>query len=303
MIALVTGAAGFAGSHLVDALLSKGYNVVAITRSTPVKYLTKNPKLKIVSGDILDYGSLQKALWGVDYVFHLAAISGIEETRQMMDQAWEANTKGTLNVVRASIEANVKRVLYVSTCHVFGRQATYPITEDQLPIPVDIYSASKLGGEMICRALMNHYPELDVVISRAFNHFGPRQRPEWLVPNIINQALTKDQITLMGSGDPTRDFSYVGDIVNGYITLAEKGQKGEIYNLCSGIERPVEGIVHNIADLMGFKGTIKFGEPRKADMNRSFGSPLKASNIGWHRNTTWEDGLKKTIDWYREIKG
>jgi nucleoside-diphosphate-sugar epimerase len=218
----------------------------------------------------------------------------------MIDQAWEANTKGTLNVVRASVEANVKRVLYVSTCHVFGRQAQYPITEDQLPIPVDIYSASKLGGEMICRALMNHFPELDVVISRAFNHFGPRQRPEWLVPNIVNQALTKDKIELLGSSTPTRDFSYVTDIVNGYIKLSEDGKKGEIYNLCSGIERSVGSIVKDITELMDFKGEVKFGEPRKADMNRSFGSPTKAYDIGWNPSLLWHEGLMKTIVWYKE---
>ncbi len=302
MIVAVTGANGFAGSHLCEALLERGYNVIGIARSTPTENLRhiRNSKFKIMAGDILDIGSLNRIFWGVDNVYHLAAVSGIEESREMVAQTWKTNTDGTLNVLQAALDQKVKRVLYCSTCHVFGRQEILPIVETMTPAPVDIYSASKLAAEMICHGLMNQNPELDVVISRGFNHYGERQRDAWLIAKIIRQCLTAKELNL-GGGTPTRDFSYVSDIVGGYIDIIEKGKRGEVYNLCSGVERSVSSIVANIVTLTGFKGPVNFGTPRIADMNRNFGSYEKAQReLGWKPVVSWKEGLEHTIKWYED---
>src|SRR5438105_3871528 len=155
---LITGADGFMSSHLIDHLLEKGHEVVGLVRPTPLKnisYLKNNPKFKLVIGDVLDYFSVQRATKDVDYVFHGAAISGINDTRQLIERSWDVNTKGTINVLKAAIENKVKRVMYCSSCHIHGFQSIYPITEEAIPHPVDIYAASKASAEYICKALMN----------------------------------------------------------------------------------------------------------------------------------------------------
>ena len=299
--ALITGCDGFMASHLADHLLEKGYEVIGLIRPSPIKnlhHLKNNPKFKPVIGHMLDYFSVQRATREIDYVFHGAAISGISDTRQLIEKSWDVNTKGTMNVIKAAIENKVKRILYVSTCHIYGPQPSFLIKEEAIPIPVDIYAASKASSEYVCKALMNMYNELDLVISRGFNHYGERQREDYLVPRIITQALHSNKIEL-GAADTTRDFTYIGDIVEGYISIMEKGRKGEVYNICSGVEKTVRQITKEITELMGFNGEIIFSEARKADMQRSVGSYNKAkTELGWEPKISWEDGLLRTIDFY-----
>src|SRR6059036_3485478 len=153
----VTGSDGFAGSHLVDLLLSQGLKVKALVRSTPLNNLTPHDKLEVCAGDLLDVASLLECFEGCDQVYHLGAVSGIDESRVMQEQCWNVNTLGTFNVVRACIAEDVKRLLFASTCHVKGS---------------DIYAVSKRAGEEICSTFKT--PE--IVITRAYNHYGPRQR-------------------------------------------------------------------------------------------------------------------------------
>ena len=297
--AWVSGADGFAGSSLVENLLSHDYSVIAFVRHTPTMNLKQHHKLQISIGDILDYASVQKSMTSSDYVFHLASLNGIEETRRNPILAWNSNTVGTLNVINACLENYIPRMLYCSSCHIYGSQSVLPITEKNIPVPNDIYSAAKYSSELICNTMMNMNPRLDVVISRAFNHFGLRQRPSWLIPKIILQAIRGSEI-ILGTQKSTRDFNYVSDIVEGYRLILEKGKRGEVYNLCSGVERSVENIVRDIVILMEWKGEIKFTENRTADINRSFGNADKAkSELGWEPKTSWKDGLFRTIDYYK----
>lgn len=300
---VVTGADGFAGSHLVDNLLKNGYHVIAMVRHTPILFLpVGNSNLKVVQADVMDYPAVQKALQHVDQVYHLAAISGIEETRRSPKASWEVNTLGTLNILDACLENRVQRMMYCSTCHVYGEQpySALPITEETMPRPVDIYSAGKYAGELMCRAAMNMHPELDVVITRGFNHFGPRQRESWLIPKIIMQALRGNTIKL-GAGTPTRDFNYVDNIVNGYRLAVEKGKRGEIYQFCSGQERSVEQVVKAVTTALNWTGQVEFSTPRSADMSRSYGSATKAwTDLDWHSDIKFEDGLQRTIDWFKK---
>jgi len=295
MRVLVTGADGFAGSHLVENLLGHDYIVRALVRNTPILNLPQDGSVEIIHGDVMDYLSIQKALMHCDQVFHLASMSGIEETRRNPTAAWN-DTVGTFNVINACIENRVQRMMYCSTCHVYGTQTQFPITEENIPYPNDIYSAAKFSCETLSRAMMNMNPELDIVFSRAFNHFGPRQRESWLIPKIIMQILRDDKVKL--GGNTTRDFTYVSDIVDGYRLIIEKGKRGEVYQLCSGIERSVGEIVEDIAALT--KGIeVSFSAPRSADIPRSVGDSSKAFiNLGWKRQISWSEGLRRTVKWY-----
>lgn len=277
---IVTGADGFVGSWLVDDLIVYGYEVKALVRSTPLKNLEPRPGIEVVSGDLLDLESLKLAFKGASQVFHLGAISGVEETRRMPEQAWEVNTRGTLNVIRAALANRVEKVLVTSTCHVVGS---------------DIYAASKRAMEEICSVYSD---KIDIVITRAYNHFGPRQRPEWLIPKIILQALNRKDYINLGNPNPRRDFTYVTDIVDGYRLAMEKG-KG-IYTFCSGVMRPVSQVVDSIIDLLNWKGKVIYGAPRDQDFTLHASDFDKAkTELGWYPLVPFMDGLQRTIDWYK----
>ncbi len=281
MTSLVTGADGFAGSHLVELLLAQGFNVVALVRSTPLRNLKLHPRLKIARGDVLDYNSLVSN-FDVDYVYHLAAISGVEECRAMPEQAWKVNTQGTLNVIKACENMKVKRLLFTSTCHTVG---------------YDIYAASKRA----CEDIISTFPNLDIVTARAYNHYGPRQRPEWLIPTIIRQVLTSDKL-MLGAKNTTRDFTYVTDIVNGYFAAMMNGQFHRTYDLCSGIERTIESVANEVIRLTDWKGETLWATPRSNDFSRSVGNPIPAQELlNWVEITPFEEGLKRTIAFYKAI--
>lgn len=298
---LITGADGFAGSHLCEQLVELGANVRAFVKPGILKNIGHLvDKVTIVKGDVLDYQSLLNTLKHVDIVFHLAAITLIPETRAVVTKTFEVNTIGTLNVLLASKEMGVKKVVYVSTCHVYGYQEKLPITEDHIPKPIDIYSASKLAAEHICTSFAEMF-KMDIAISRAFNHYGPRQREEFLIPTIITNLLRRKRLEL-GNPEPTRDFSYVTDIIEGYILLAERGEPCQVYQFCSGIERSAREIVEKIIEVGGFEPVeIKWNpQARKVDIPRSYGTYEKAKReLGWEPKVDFEEGILKTISWYK----
>ena len=209
----------------------------------------------LVLGDVQDYQSLLEALKGVDVAFHLAAITLIPETRAKTFNTFTTNALGTLNFLMAARAQGVSKIVYVSTCHVYGKQEKLPLTEETAPKPIDIYSASKLAGESLALSFAEMYG-MNISISRAFNHYGPHQRPDFLVPSIILRLLKGEKLG-MGSPIPTRDFSYVDDIVRGYLLLAEKGRSSEIYHFSSGIERSVQEIVDSIRKITGVMSEVQ----------------------------------------------
>jgi len=190
-------------------------------------------------------------------------------------------------------------MVYVSTCHVYGKQDHMPINEEQPAHPIDIYSASKLSGESLALSFAEMY-EMDISISRAFNHFGPRQRPEFLIASIITRLLNREPLD-MGNPNPTRDFAYVEDIVRGYALLAEKGKRSEIYHFASGKERSVGQITDEVVKVSGLKPEIHWNpDARRVDIPRSWGDFSKArKELGWEPKVDFEDGLKRAFAWYR----
>jgi CDP-glucose 4,6-dehydratase len=295
---LVTGSTGFAGGHLSQYLHQLGAYVKCFARSDHNVPL-KGSHSKVVVGDVQDYQSLLEALREVDIAFHLAATTLIPETRAKIFGTFSTNSLGTLNFLMAARERKVKKLIYVSTCHVYGKQETVPITEEAPPHPIDIYSASKLAGESLALSFAE-MEGMDISISRAFNHYGPGQRSEFLIPSIILRLLKGENLE-MGNPNPTRDFTYVDDIVRGYVLLGERGKSSEIYHFSSGQERSVQQIVNTIVKMSSKNPVIRWNpDARRVDISRSLGDSSKARKaFGWDPKVSFEEGVKTTIDWYR----
>jgi nucleoside-diphosphate-sugar epimerase len=254
-----------------------------------------------MTGDVENYPSLLKAFENVDIGFHLAAITAISEARSNVFKTFNTNAIGTLNFLMSGTERKVSKLVYVSTCQVYGKQKRFPLTENDPPHPIDIYSASKLAGEDLAISFAES-SKLDVTISRAFNHYGPRQRTDFLIPEVIMKLINNEQVELRNPRS-TRDFSYVDDIVRGYALLAEKGRPGEIYHLCSGIERSVKDVVDTIATVGGFKANISIpAGPSTVEVSRSVGDYSKANNeLDWSPRIDFEPGIKTTLASYQKL--
>lgn len=290
MTVAVTGADGFAGSHLVDLLLARGEHIVACVRATPLKNLAPSKNVKIAYADIGDYKSLLSAFWGCDAVYHLAAVSGIAESRAKPSATLEANVIGTQNVLEACVDQGVHKVLYTSTCHVAG---------------YDIYAASKRAAEKVVEAYQS---KLNVIVTQAHNHFGPRQRPEWVVPDFVDKALRNVPI-VVNSPEVRRDFSYVTDVVMAYVIvmeyadqLREEDVKGP-YEIGSGVSRTMKEVATTVARLSGYSGTIQFGTPRTDDMSNLVADSHVLRSLGWQPRVEFEEGIRRTIEWYRQRLG
>ena len=295
---LVTGSNGFAGSHLSEYLYKLGANMRCFVR-VDQGVSVRGPRVKTVVGDMLDYQSLLEALKEVDVAFHLAAITAIPETRAKIFNTFSTNSLGTLNFLMAARERKTAKLIYVSTCHVYGKQDHVPITEDSAPHPIDIYSASKTAAEGLALSFAEMY-DMNISISRAFNHFGPRQRSPFLIASVILRIL-KNQVLDMGNPVPTRDFSFIDDIVRGYVLLAEHGRPSEVYHFCNGVERTVQQIVETIVKISGSKPVVRWNpDARRIDIPRSVGDYSKSKKeLGWSPQVSFEDGIKKSIAWYR----
>jgi len=298
---LVTGSSGFAGQNLCSTLSRLGARLKSFVRSRNDN-VAGWPNATTVIGDVQDYHSLLEALKGVDVAFHLASITLIPETRAKIFNTFNTNALGTLNFLMAAKARDVSKIVYVSTCHVYGKQKSLPITEACAPKPIDIYSASKLAGESLALSFAEMYG-MNISISRAFNHYGPYQRPDFLVPSIILKLLRNEELQ-MGNPLPTRDFAFVEDIVRGYALLAENGRSSEIYHFSSGVERSVKEITETVMKISGVRKKVRWNpDARRVDIPRSVGDSSKArKELGWRPHVDFERGMKETIAWYRAQK-
>ena len=301
---LVTGANGFAGSNLCKQLVDKEAHVYALVRDDSNLFNLKEvlSKINIVYGDIRYRQTVDDAVIGKDIVFNLAAKVNIEETRKNPSETLRTNINGALNVAECSRKRDVKRLVHVSTCHIYGdtKEEDLPINEKTLPSPVDVYSISKYSAEMLVASVQKI--GLDVITTRAFNHYGPGQTGDFFIAKVIKNILQGTQPTL-GSGKPTRDYSYISDIVRGYILAAEKGRNGEVYHFASGKETSIEGMYHLICNVMGKNVPAIWQSARANDMSRSWGNYEKAkTELGWSPVTPIEEGLKSTVKWWQENK-
>lgn len=307
-LALVTGADGFIGSHLTEALLARGYRVRALAQYNSfnnwgwLEDVAPSDRLEIVCGDVRDPNFCREISRGTDVIFHLAALIAIPYSYIAPDSYVDTNIRGTLNICQAARDEHVGRLVVTSTSEVYGTAMYVPIDEKHPRQPQSPYSATKIGADAIAKSFYNAFG-LPVVIARPFNTYGPRQSARAIIPTIITQiASGKDRIRL-GDLTPTRDFNYVEDTAAGFIALAEAPSiEGMEINIATGKEYSMGQTFEIITSLMGKTVEIETDaerlRPTNSEVNRLCGdNTLITSLTDWRPAHTFEEGLGRTIEW------
>lgn len=304
--AMITGGAGFIGSHIADALIKENVEVVVFDNlsSGNLKNLEHvKEKIEFVKGDIRDLDALARALEGCDTVFHQAAVVSVTKTVENPVDSSEVNDMGTLKVLEASRQNNVKRVVLASSSAVYGDDPRLPKVEDMVPKPLSPYAVQKLTGELYAAMYMDLYG-LETVFLRYFNVFGPRQDPSSPYSGVISIFMTKannkEQPTIFGDGNQTRDFVYVKDVVNANLLAASEADAvGQAFNVGTGRYITIKALWDLVCKLAGIGVSANYADPRPGDILESFSDIGKAENLmGFKPLFTFEKGLKETFKWY-----
>jgi len=309
---LVTGAGGFIGSHLVDRLLGSGAEVTAFVHYNARndwgwlegRYDAKTPGLNVISGDVTDSGFVRNAVRDQEVVFHLAALIGIPYSYVAPESYVNTNIKGTLNVMQASLEAEIERVVHTSTSEVYGTAQYTPIDENHPLQGQSPYSASKIGADKIAEAFHCSF-SLPVTTLRPFNTFGPRQSTRAVIPTIITQALTSD-IVKLGSLNPVRDLTFVADTADAFIRMAESSRTiGMTVNAGSGTGVTIGELAEMIIARTNPKARIVTEDervrPENSEVMKLICDNTRARDLaGWQPAHSLEAGLALTIDWMRD---
>lgn len=307
---LVTGAGGFIGSHLVEALVRMGANVRAF-----VRYNSRSDyglldalsgeiqdQIEFFVGDLKDPEALKKPIAGCGVVFHLGSLIAIPYSYVNPMDFVQTNVVGTANLLNACLGANVEKMIHTSTSEVYGT-ATYSPIDEKHPLQAQSpYAATKIAADKLAESYYRCF-ELPVAIARPFNAYGPRQSPRAVIPTIILQALKGDNV-MLGSLHPTRDFTYVEETVKGLIEVARSPESiGEVINIGSGRQISVGDLALLIFSMMGKKAKICRDDlrvrPKKSEVERLVCDITKARKfLGWEPKVTLEEGLKRTIAWF-----
>jgi dTDP-glucose 4,6-dehydratase len=306
---LVTGAGGFIGSHLVERLAHEGARVRAFVRYNSrgdtglLRLLPPDTysKLEVIGGDLRDAEAVRLAVRGVDTVFHLGALVSIPYSYLHPREVIETNIVGTLNVLVAARELGTRRIVHTSTSEVYGTACYVPIDEDHPLQGQSPYSASKIGADKVAESFHKAF-ELPVTTLRPFNTYGPRQSTRAVIPTIITQALTGEEVHL-GNVEPARDFTFVSDTVEGFLRVAAaEGVVGKEINLGTGAMITIRDLVQKISGLIGRDLRIveetDRHRPDRSEVMRLQASPKKAFDLlNWQPRVPLEEGLRITIDW------
>ena len=306
---LVTGAGGFIGSHVTEHLVELGANV-----KTFVRYNSRNdwgmlellPKdklnrIEVIMGDLKDVDAVRHASNDADIIFHLGSLIAIPYSYIHPRETIETNILGTLNVLMAAKENGVEKIVHTSTSEAYGTARYVPIDEEHPLQGQSPYSASKIGADKIAESFYRSF-DLPVAIIRPFNTYGPRQSARAVIPTILTQALTRDKVFL-GSLHPTRDYTYVEDVVESFIKVVESPKSiGEVINIGSNFEISIGELAEKIISLIGKNAEIITDparvRPQDSEVERLWCDNTKAKRIlKWKPKTSLDDGLKKTIEW------
>lgn len=314
---LVTGANGFIGSHLVEALVRRGDSVRAL-----VEYNSQNSwgwldsfdqevidALEIVTGDIRDSHCVREIVAGQDVVYHLAALIAIPYSYRAPESYVETNIRGTLNVVQAARDLDVSKVVHTSTSEVYGSAQFVPITEQHPLVGQSPYSATKIAADQIALSF-HHSFATPVAVIRPFNTYGPRQSARAVIPTIITQVLAGNREIELGDLSPTRDFSFVRDTVSAFLSIADSPRAiGEVINIGSGHEISIGDLAALIGDTTGVDVNIVSQQdrvrPAGSEVQRLCADTAKAQDLlSWQPEYAGQDGLARglleTIEWFRE---
>lgn len=305
---LVTGGAGFVGSHLVEELLRRGEQVRVLDNfatSTRENLGTFLDDVELIEGDIRSYHTVREAVDGMDIIFHQGALPSVPRSVEDPLTTNEVNVTGTLNVLDAARNVGVKRVVFASSSSVYGDNEEIPKREEMLPIPISPYGVSKLTGENYCEVFSRIYG-LETVALRYFNVFGPRQDPQSsyaaFIPRFIVGIAAGRELTIYGDGTQSRDFTYVSNVVDANIRAAHvEGVSGQVFNIACGSSLTVNEVVGIIREALGTEGRVKHGPPAPGDVPHSLADITRArEKLGYEPELSAEEGLKRAVQWFRK---
>lgn len=305
---VVTGGAGFIGSHLVRKLLERGDRVIVFDNfsSGSMSNLEDiQSAVSIINGDVRDAEAIDVALKGADVVFHLAAISSVLLSVDKPQPTWEVNLQGTWNTLEACRKSDVKRLVFASSASVYGSSTEYPFKEDITLQGSSPYATSKLIGERICGLYQRLY-DLETSCLRFFSVYGPRQNPKSqysaVIPTFATLLLSETPPTIYGDGSQTRDFIYVEDIVRAIVIASEAREAvGQVFNVGSGVETSIKRLYNHICDSLGASIVPQFAPLKPGDDPRTLADTSKAAELlKFEAAVDLTEGLQKTIRWFKE---
>lgn len=299
---LVTGGAGFIGSHLVEELVAKGHQVTVLDNLTTGKQenlASVKDKITFIKGDISDVNLLKKAFAKQEYVFHLAAIASVPFSVEHPLETHEINTTGTLKVLIAARDAKVKRVIYSSSAAVYGDEPSLPKKETSPLKPQTPYALTKLTGEQYTIMFSALYG-IETVALRYFNVYGPRQDPKSPYSGVITKFITalknKTSPTIFGTGIQTRDFVYVKDVVQANIKAMTANSAGKVFNIASGVQVSIREMLEHLNEILGTKISPKMAPKQPGDILHSVADISEAKkSLNFSPTTTFHEGLEWTI--------
>ena len=307
---LVTGGAGFIGSHIVETLLEQGNTVRVLDNFSTGKPENLNGltqrfnsrQLEVLEGDVRNLPDLKEAVHDVEIVFHEAAFVSVPQSMQEPQICFDINVTGTSLLFDAARRAGVQRVIVASSAAVYGESDAFPLAEDTPLDPLSPYAVSKRVKEMYAELFTSSFG-LEVVALRYFNVYGPRQRPDSMyaaaVPIFARRLLDGKPVTIYGDGGQTRDLINVHDVVRANLIASQHPDAaGGIFNVCTGIETRLLDLLDVMHELVPNAPPPQFTAPRAGDIYRSLGSPKKATDVlGFEAQVSLTDGLKETVDW------
>lgn len=305
--ALVTGGAGFIGSHLVEGLLARGWDVRVLDNFSTghrenIKHLIN--QIDLLEGDVTNLTTVRFAVRNVDVIFHEAALPSVARSVANPLESNEVNITGTLNVLLAARDAGTKRVVYAASSSAYGDTPTLPKTEAMTPTPLSPYAIGKLTGEMYARAFTQLYG-LSTISLRYFNIFGPRQDPTTQYAGVIAKfctcAIEGKPFPVFGDGEQSRDFTYVENVVNANLLAAEaKLDEATLVNIACGERTSLNQLIAMLNELTNQKLPAHYGPERAGDVRHSLADATRAGKLlGYEPMVNMREGLKRTLEWYR----
>jgi UDP-glucose 4-epimerase len=308
MRVLVTGGAGFIGSHLVDALAARGDDVVVLDDLSTGFRANIHPDATLVEASIADEAAANRAVEGCDVVFHQAAHKAVLRSVEQPLTTDTANTHGTLTLLKAAADAGVQRFVHASSSSVYGGATEIPTPETAALIPRSPYAVTKLAAEHYCRVFAELYG-LETVALRYFNVYGPRQRPDAtyaaVIPLFVDALLHDREVTVHGDGLQSRDFTYITDVVAANLAAASAPGEvcsGHVYNIAAGSTSTLLDLLRIFGELLGVTPRPRFVEPRAGDVRRSQADARAAArDLGFECAVGIDEGLALTVDWLRSL--
>jgi nucleoside-diphosphate-sugar epimerase len=305
---LVTGGAGFIGSHIVERLRSRGDQVRIADDFSSGRRENVPAGVDVVDGDLADPAVAAKAVAGCEFIIHQAAIPSVPRSVNDPVRSHRANVDGTLNVLIAARDAGAKRLVFAGSSSVYGDTAVLPKREDMRPAPLSPYALQKLIGEQYCQIFTRLYG-LETVVTRYFNVFGPRQQPGSPYSGVISlfiEALAEGRAPkLHGDGKQTRDFTFVGDVVTGVLRCCEAPNvSGEVINVAAGGRISLLELIRSLQMILKTNVTPEFGPTREGDVRDSQADIGKARKLlGFAPSVPFDEGLRQTVAWYQTRSG